>query len=299
MVDAPTTQVLGQEQSRRMAFAGIYLLIAGFVAGLGAIGLFLYANTLSGDSIYSWREGALALGAGALTTFFLGVSVALPSGRAMRVASGIGVILCAVGIGLFMLHYPFNFNVPGSDFPGQTDYTAQDTLIFVLGLALIIASAFMAVIQYYVHRLQVMVAPTHTKEIIRETIRDTGGKERRKQYDDHDDRNYEVPDWVVERDLEDAMDKHGWEWGMGGERPQLNINVRDEMPGAYASRGRVNVVEMDPEDNDEALAKLNSMKPSRRDKKVVEDEEIDDPVAALKAFRKKMAEDPKKYKVKR
>ncbi len=293
-----TTTMLGQEQSRSQVFAGLYLLAGGVVSGIIAVALFLYANTLSGSAIYSWREGALALGAIALTTFFLGVSVALPSNRFMRIASAVGVVLCIVAIALFMVHYPFNFNVPGSEFPGQTDYTALDTLIFVAGLAIIVAGAFMAVVQYYVHRLQVMVTPgsTHTREIIRERLPEGQTKGR---YDDHDDRNYEVPDWVVERDLEDAMAKHGYEWGMGDRIPELNINVRDEMPGAYASRGRVNVVEMDPSDNDEALNALNAMRPSRRDKKVVEDTEVDDPVAALRAFRKQMAEDPKKFKVKK
>ncbi len=294
MGDAPTTTLLGQEQNKSQVFAGLYLLAGGIVAGLVAVGLFLYSSSLTGDSIYVWREGALALGALALTTFFLGVSVALPSGRAMRLASYVGVLLCGIAIILFMLHYPYSFNVTGSDFPGQEDYTAVDTVIFAIGLAIIVSGAFMAVIRYYAERLSVVVTNT-------ETIREVQVPQERVQFDDDDqpyyededgNRSYEVPDWVVERDLEDAMATHGWQWGMGDERPQLNINVKDDMPGAYASRGRVNVVEMDARDNDEALSALNKMKPGVKNKAVVEDTEVDDPVAALRAFRKKMAEDP-------
>ncbi len=273
------TTLFGQEQSRAQVYTGLYLLLGGVVVGLGAIGLFLFAGTHDGSRLYLWREAALALGAIALTTFFLGIAVALPSNRFMLRASYAGVLLCGIAIILFMVHYPLNFNVQDSLDPNQEDYTALDTILFALGLAIIVAGAFVSVVGYYVQRLGRWV-------------------EREVYEDEHGNKTYEVPDWVVEKDLDDAMRRHGVHWGMG-EETALKINVRDGLDGAIISkRGRVNRIELDPAEHDAAVHALQGMRPENRNRRTVDAGEVDDPVAALRAFRKQVQENPKDFRVK-
>ena len=283
MDDSRFTTLFGKEQSRAQFFAGFYLLLGGVVVGLAAIGLFLFAGAQGGARLYLWREAALALGALALTTFFLGISVALPSNRLMRRASYVGVLMCGAAIVLFMLHYPLHFNVQDSLDPNQEDYTVLDTLLFALGLAIIAAGAFVSVVGYYVQRLE------------------QWADEREVYEDEFGNKTYEVPDWVIEKDLEEAMQRHGVNWGMGDDgATALKINVRDDLlDGAFVNaKGRVNVIELDALENDTAVGALVGMRPENRNRQEVGGDEVDDPVAALKAFRKQVQENPKAYRVK-
>jgi hypothetical protein len=272
--------MFGREQTRGQMFAGLYLLLGGFVLGLGALGLFLFAGSREGAAMFNWREAALALGAVALTTFFLGLSIALPNPKGMRIASSIGVALCLVATALFTLHYPMHFNVQDSPDPTQADYTALDTILFALGLAIIIAGAFTSVVGYYVQRIGQWVE--------RETYLDEDGK-----------KTYEVPDWVVEQDIDDAMKRHGAEWGLGTDSTRLTITVKDEMEGAVIKgKGKARVTHLSAAETDKAVGQLAAMRPENRNRKQVGSNEVDDPVAALRAFRKQVAEDHRAFKVK-
>lgn len=283
MDESRSTTLFGQEQSRAQFFAGFYLLLGGIVVGLGAIGLFLFAGVQGGSRLYLWREAALALGALALTTFFLGISVALPSSRGMRRASYLGVMLCGSAIVLFMLHYPLHFNVQDSLDPNQKDYTVVDTLVFALGLTIIVAGAFVSVVGYYVQRIG------------------QWADEREVYEDEFGNKTYEVPDWVVEKDLEEAMSRHGVSWGMGDiTATSLKISIQDDLPdGAVVNpKGRVNIVEMDAVDTDTAVGALVGLRPENRNRKTLGATDVDDPVAALKAFRKQVQENPKEFRIK-
>ncbi len=279
MDEARVSVLFGQEQSRAQVYGGLYLLLGAFVVGLGAVGLFLFAGGQDGGRLYLWREAALSMGAMAITAFFLGISVALPSTRGMRWASYVGVLLCGVAIILFQLHYPLHFNVQDSADPAQADHTVLDTLLFAFGLTIIVAGAFVSVVGYYIQRL--------TQWVGREVYEDEFGKP-----------TYEVPDWVIEKDLEEAMRRHGVDWGLGGIEA-LQINVKDEMEGAVVSKGRVNVIHVDSAETDQSVSALVGMKPENRNRKTLDATEVDDPVAALKAFRKQVQENPKEYRVKR
>ena len=273
--------LFGQEQTRTQMFAGLYLLLGGFVLGLVAMGLFFFAGSRTGASLFAWRETALTLGAVALTTFFVGISVALPSPRGMRIASYVGIALCVVAIVLFAVHYPLHFNVQDSPDPNQADYTALDTTLFALGLAIIIAGAFASVLGYYVQRISQWV-------------------DREVYEDEHGRKTYEVPDWVVEKDIDDAMKRHGAQWGLGDlGTDRLKLNVQDDMAGAIIKgKGKNKVIHISSQDNDSAVGALVKMNPEHRNKKEVDGGEADDALAALKAFRRQVAEDPKAFKVK-
>lgn len=273
--------LFGHEQTRGQMFAGLYLLLGGFVLGIAAMGLFFFAGTRDGASLYTWRETALTLGAVALTTFFVGISVALPNPRGMRIASFVGIALCLTATVLFMLHYPDHFNVQDSPDPNQADYTALDTTLFALGLAVIVAGAFTSVVGYYVQRIGQWV-------------------DREVYLDEHGRKTYEVPDWVVEQDLDEAMRKHGAAWGLGDvDTAKLQLDVKDSMDGAVIKgRGKNKVIHISSTANDRSVESLAAMNPNRRNRKELDAGDVDDPVAALKAFRKQVAEDPKTYKVK-
>lgn len=273
--------LFGQEQTRSQMFAGLYLLIGGFVLGLVAMALFFFAGTRDGANLFTWRETALTLGAIALTTFFIGISTALPSPKGMRIASYVGVGLCALAIVLFTIHYPLNFNVQDSPDPNQADHTALDATLFALGLAVIVAGAFASVLGYYVQRI--------SQWVDREVYEDEFGN-----------KTYEVPDWVVEKDIDDAMRQHGAAWGLGDDGAnKLKLNVKDGLEGAVIKgKAKNKVVHISSTRNDQAVGVLSAMNPNKRNRKVIDDNEVDDPVAALRAFRKQVAENPKEFKVK-
>jgi hypothetical protein len=267
--------LFGTKTSKGQLYGGFSLLIGGIVLGLAALVLFFIGYNDSGESIYRWRRGALTVGALAMTLIPLGISVSLPTKTGMRILSYIGTGLCLLAVVLLFIHYPDNFNVQDSADPTQKDYTGLDTGIYALGFAGLVAAMFTSVIGYYLGRLQPVTVG--------------GGDE------DVDDESYgpgyEVPDWVVERDIEYAMKKHGVSWGDGKTTgsTSLNVNVADAVGGSFivGGLGKARTVQLDAEQVDGSVSKLTTMRPSK--KPSLPGEWADQSVGALKALRNKQA----------
>lgn len=264
--------LFGSKTSRGQLYGGFILLIGGILLGLAALILFFIGYNDEGSSIYRWREGALTAGASALLLIFLGVNVSLPTKTAMRIVSYVGAGLMVLATVLLFIHYPENFNVQDSADPTQKDYTGLDTLIYVGGLAMMLASTFTSIIGYYLGKLQ----PT-TVAGDEETDDETYGP------------GYEVPDWVVERDIEYAMKRHGVSWGDGKTTgsTNLNVNVADAVGGKFVvgGLGKARTVQLDAEQVDTGVNQLTTLRPSK--KPTLPSEWADDSTKALRALRNK------------
>ena len=268
--------LFGSKTSKGQLYGGFFLLIAGVILGLAALILFIFAYNVDqgDDAVYNWREAAGITGAAALLFIPFGVTVSLPTNTAMRVLSYIGVGLGVLGIVLFALHYPEHFNVKDKLDPGQlqTDYLALDLSLFVAGFTCIVATLFTSVIGYYLGRLQPVAAGAEE-----ETDDETYGP------------GYEVPDWVVERDIEYAMKRHGVSWGDGKSTgsSNLNVNVADAVGGSFVvgGLGKARTVQLDAEQVDTGVNQLTTLRPSK--KPTLPSEWADDSTRALRALRNK------------
>jgi hypothetical protein len=265
--------LFGTKTSKGQLYGGFFLLIAGIVLGLAALILFFIGYNNDGSAVYRWREGALTVGAVAIALLFFGPTVSLPTKTGMRILSYVGVGLCALATVLFFIHYPNHFNVQDSR-TGQADYTGLDTLIYAAGLALLLATLFTSLIGYYLGRLQPAGAATED-----EVDDETYGP------------GYEVPDWVVERDIEYAMKKYGVSWGdgKGSGTSNLNVNVADAVGGNFVvgGLGKARTVQLDAEQVDAGVKGLTTIRPSK--KPTLPGEWADDSVGALKNLRRQQA----------
>jgi hypothetical protein len=265
--------LFGTKTSKGQLYGGFFLLIAGIVLGVAALILFFIGYNDDGASVYNWRKGALTVGATAAILLFFGPTVSLPTKTGMRILSYVGTGLCVLATVLFFFHYPNHFNVQDST-TGQADYTGLDTLIYAAGLALLIATLFTSLIGYYLGRLQ----PTTT--VTEDEVDDeTYGP------------GYEVPDWVVERDIEYAMKKYGVSWGdgKGSGTSNLNVNVADAVGGGFVvgGLGKARTVQLDSEQVDAGVKGLSTVRPSK--KPSLPGEWADQSVSALKGLRQKQA----------
>jgi hypothetical protein len=272
-----TVSVFGTATSKGQLYGGLYLLAGGVALGITALILFFLSASMKGDAYFAWREGALALGSIALTAFFIGVSIALPSKRNMRIASYIGMGLCALAIVLFMVHYPNHFNIGDNKAPGQADYTGLDVAIFAMGLAAIVAGAFTSVIGSYVQRIQSLKEDDEELAHLRD--------------------DYTIPDWAIEADLEAAQRMHGVEWGRGLNptgRDIMQVNVGESLSKtAIVGRGKDRRVTIDAPNVIAGEQGLRRMKPGEP---VLPGQWADDATAQLRAFRQKQAEQPSMYR---
>ncbi len=269
--------LLGQETTRGRLYAGLYLLLGGLFLGITALGLFFYAGTREGASLFAWREAALILGALSISGFFVGISVALPSRPAMRVASYVGMGFCAVAIFLFALHYPMHFNVQNSPNPDQADYTALDTILFAVGLVLIAVGAFVSVVGYWIESLR-------------------WGAQGEAE-DEWTGKGYEVPDWVVEQDLIDAEKRHGVSWGLGdNKKDAVTIELPDISDGAViGGKGKVKKVRLSGARVDKATAGLRTTRPEFARTRELDSEWADEAVEALRNFQREKEAKPHEF----
>jgi hypothetical protein len=270
--------LFGTKTSKGQLYGGFFLLIAGVVLGLAALVLFLisYGQSQGSTSVLRWREGAGTVGGLALAFIPFGVSLSLPTKTGMRVLSYIGLGLCLLATVLFFIHYPEHFNVKTKLAPGQVqaDYIALDTSLYVAGFAALVATLFTSIIGYYLGRLQPTAVATED-----EVDDETYGP------------GYEVPDWVVERDIEYAMKKYGVSWGdgKGSGTSNLNVNVADAVGGNFVvgGLGKARTVQLDAEQVDAGVKGLTTIRPSK--KPALPGEWADESVGALKNLRRQQA----------
>ncbi|MHB8633133.1 MAG: DUF7139 domain-containing protein [Thermoplasmatota archaeon] len=274
-------KMFGNKTSQGQLYGGFFLLIGGALAGLAALILFFISLSYSIDAttgapaqaFYALRHIALPLGTAGGAALLLGVTVALPTKTSMRITSYVGTLACAVATLLVFVHYPNNFNVSART-TTQSDYMALDVGIYALGLALLLASIFTSIIGYYLDRL-----------------RPSGEAKAGEEEDEF--AGYEVPDWVVERDIEYAMKKYGVTFaGDDRDSGKLHVNINTEMGGnvKVGGLGKARTVQIDAEQVDVSVTALSGVRPNK--KGALPGEWADESTRALVAFRRRKADNP-------
>jgi hypothetical protein len=280
--------LFGSKTSKGQVRGGFFLLGTGALLGLAALILFFIGrNVTDGTSTltnpyFDWAKPALAMAPLALGLILLGITVALPTRTGWRVASYIGLTLCLVAAALFFVHYPENFNVSqkGST---KTDYMAYDVPLFVAGVVLMGGAIITSIVGFYLGKTTVVQGEGSGEE---EDIYGAG---------------YEVPDWVVEKDIEYAMKKYGVEWGGDGNTSSdksIQVNMKDSFAGAtIGGLGKARVVQLDSEQVDMGVKGLTRVRPQKGG--ALPSEWTDEATRALVAFRRQKQENPKAYTPKR
>lgn len=265
-------KLFGGEAQKGHLYPGFYALLGGFTVGLAALGLFLYAESLHGAAMLAWREAAIVLAALSAPLVFLGISLALPARTAVRATLAGGAVLAGSTIYLFSLHYPHAFNLRGAT---GTDHAPRDASLYLLGIAVMVASILVQLISYYIRRQQAAGGG--------------GGG-------DWAETDFEVPDWLVEKDIEDAMRLHAVAWGdgAGSHFKPIHVNVDDALaPGSLVrGRGFSRKASIAVPDLEATSKRIKGMHNQEVD---MPDEVADNPADQLRRLRHLQQEDPKRY----
>lgn len=277
--------LFGKKTSKGQLQGGFFLMAAGALLGLAALTLFIFALFNAGDktTYYNLMKAGLSVAPIAMAGLMIGWSLTLPTKMGFRVSSWIGFSLMVLASVLFFFHYPNNFNVAAKG-GTQPDYMGFDVLVAVTGFVLIAASVVTSIVGYYLGRVG------------------TAAGEGKEEEEDIYGAGYEVPDWIVERDIEEAMKRHSVSWGDGirdAQKNTLYVNVADSVGGpmVVGGLGKARTVQVDATQVDEATARLSGTRGHK--KGALPGEWADDSVAALVAFRKQKASNPTLYRPRR
>jgi hypothetical protein len=258
----------GAPQSRGELYTGFFLLITGFVLSIVGILIFLgLSRNFSGINEYNWREIGGVIGALGPPAILVGISVTLPTRWTMRILDAIGSALCLGGIGVFMYLYPHKWNT-------GTGQEIWGVLLFVAGCAALLASTLSSLIGYYVSRA-------------------TGGGAGVGDVT-ASDYNYDIPDSVIEKDIELAMRRYNVSWGGEGAEQQhkgVQFNVNDEFAAGtiIGGKGVARSVTLDAPQVDTATDKLRSLR-GTKGVTSLDTKGVDDTTSALLKFRQQKAQ---------
>jgi hypothetical protein len=276
--------LFGNETSKGRLQGGFFFLIAGALLGLAALALFFFAVPQAGakdkSTYYNLMHIALTGGPVALAAVSFGASLALPTKTSMRVLGYCGLGFALVASLLFFFHYPDHFNVAKF---GRQDFMPLDVLVFAIGFVMMAGANLSSIVGFYLSRTTVVQGEAGEEE-------DIYGP------------GYEIPDWVVERDIEYAMKKYGVEWGEGslakGDKT-LHVNVADSMGTGFVvgGLGKARQVQLDADHVDSAVKQLSGVRPNK--KGAIPGEWADDATRALVAFRKQKEANPQAFQAKR
>lgn len=280
-LDTRSTTPFGAKTSKGQLYGGFSVMIAGIVLGVAALALFLISLAYTGDAqkgtsgaLFTLRRIALPTGTIGLGAIFFGLTLALPTKVGMRLVSYIGATFIAVAALFLAFHYPNNFNV-ASRTSTQFDYLPIDLGIAVVGLAALVAASFTSIIGFYLDRTRVV----------------EGGKDGEEE--DEFGAGYEIPDWVVERDIDFAMKKYGVTFANEDrDSNKLYVNIPTELGGnvKVGGLGKARVVQLDAEQVDSGVAQLSGVRPNK--KGALPGEWADESTRALVAFRRQKAANP-------
>jgi hypothetical protein len=259
----------GAPQSRGELYTGFFLLITGFaLAVLGTIVFVGISRNFNGITEYNIREiGGVLAGLGP-PMILLGISVTLPTRWTMRILDAIGALLCIGGLAVFMYLYPFKWNTGG----GQEMWAV---FAYVAGCAALLASTISSLIGYYVSRA-------------------TGGGAGMGDVS-ASEYNYDIPDSVIEKDIELAMRRYNVSWGGEGADNQQSKGVQFQVNDEFAAgtiiggKGVARSVTLDAPQVDTATDKLRSLR-GTKGVSSVDTKGVDDTTAALLKFRQQKAQ---------
>lgn len=190
---------LGEPERVRDVYLGFGLFFAGIAfAGVGML-VFLWSSTYpdSADLFWQLREVAITLSAIGLPTFLASLIVLLPVDRRAEYAAVVGGAICLIGVGMFVVAYPYNWNVSGAD------ASVRGVATYALGLVVLVAALGSALVTDYIERANATAAGS-TADSETATTAGEGGDGTVEE---------SVTDEQVARDIEDAMGDAELSWG--------------------------------------------------------------------------------------
>lgn len=260
----------GSPQSRGELYTGFFLIIVGFILAIVGVIIFAMMSKRTDLTSYNWRETGGVIAALGPPAILVGISITLPTKWTMRILDGIGIILTLVATGLFMAFYPYKWNT-------ATGHELWSIVLYVTGLAALLASTISSLIGYYVARATAGMGGG-------------GGGSGEASYD-----NYDVPDSVIERDIELAMRRYSVSWGGEGadsaSKGGIQFGVQDEFaPGTViGGKGTARTVTLDAPQVDTATDKLRSLR-GTKGTTAIGTAEVDASTNALLKFRQQKQE---------
>ncbi len=255
----------GTPQSRGELYTGFFLIIIGFILAITGVIIFAMMSKRTDLASYNWRETGGVIAALGPPAILVGISVTLPTKWTMRILDGIGILLTLVATALFMVYYPYKWNT-------ATGHELWSIVPYVCGLAALLASTISSLIGYYVARATAGMGGG-------------GGGSA-----DAADYNYDIPDAVIERDIELAMRRYSVSWGGEGaqssSKGSIQFGVNDEFaPGTIiGGKGTARTVTLDAPQVDSATDKLRAIRGSKGTTSMGT-AEVDATTAALLKFR--------------
>lgn len=277
--------MFGSEATKGKLYGGFYTLLFGVFGVLAGLALFIVSNGQEDrSSMFAWRESALVVASLSAPLIFFGIQLTLPSKKSLRNLSILGILVAFFSVVLFSVFYPTSINVADSGIEEQAkgDKTSLVAGTYIVGLGLILVGTFTSLIGYYVDRIQAV----------------SGAAQQAGADGGAFDPNYDVPDSVIEKDIEYAMRKYKYAWGEGegGGSNAVQINIADSFaPGVVVGGGKgvARTVQLETPQVDDATTALRNIRPSKD--KTMSSEWTDEQTNALLAFRKQKAEMPQKF----
>jgi hypothetical protein len=259
---------IGEPERQIDVYAGFSLFFGGLALALVGLALFVAEQVVLGPTKTFWlREVAFAVGAAGLPTLFLGVTVLLPLEKRARAGALVGEAISLAAIALFVWAHPWQWNVDTG-----TDYSVQGVGLYALGVVVVVAATFAALVSYHVER----AAPDAAAE---ESEGETGP---------------DVTDEDVRRDIDDAMSNTEMTWGGVPKDNTRRITLEEDTEGLDTSGFdgvEATAVRSSGGAVDAAVAGLQGMRGGEAARETARGSSTDDQAAALAELQEQQRRD--------
>lgn len=254
------TRYVGEPTDQRDVYAGFGLFFGGIALGLVGVGVFLFGAAVSGASpAFALREIAVVLASSGLPAALVGAVVLLPGDDRTTYAAAAGTAICLVAVGVFVVSYPYQWNV------AQTpDRSSLGVGIYAVGLVVTAAATGAALVGHQVERVALLA--------------ERGEGDTEATTDDAQS----VSDEDVQRDIDEAMADAELTWG-GVERAETTrLKFNTDVDGVETNAGEVGAskTRTEGENVDDAVSSLRSLQ-GRDDNVASSEATVDEQTAAL------------------
>jgi hypothetical protein len=233
---------IGDPETETDVYAGFGLFFGGIALGAVGVVVFLLSSTVSGLTVYAYREVASVAAAAGLPVLLLGIVVLLPVDRRMLYGAVAGTLVCAAAMALFVWAYPYNWNVEG-----VRDFSAQGVAVYAVGIVAVMGATATALVGHRVQQASDAAAPTPGADVADEA----GAVEDDEAVSD-----------LARRDYEEAMEGAEVTWG-GVEKTEttrLNLEPGDEGEIDRSSFDSVEATQSRGDGVDDAVSGLRGLK---------------------------------------
>lgn len=227
-------RVIGEPDREIDAYLGFTLFFGGIALAVVALATFVLADGFTRPRLFVWREQAITVAMVALPLVFLGVIVLLPVGRRGSVGGATGAAVCLYGIVQFRQYYPWAWDA------GRGARNVSVTVLYSVGLAVLVAATAAALVAYQLDRLR------------------RPGPADIDQVDEDNEETYTSAE--IDRDIEEAMADVDITWGGVDRTDTTPLDLNTEAVDADTSGMEVDVERVSRESVDEQVAGLKALR---------------------------------------